>query len=255
MPVSTWFGGEDGSPSAFRVSPSTTMILVKDVQSSSTDGATDSTVIARISVMEELGEPSPMEMSTPPSTAGTTGATGATGPTGSPGAADAGPASSRAPTVQSRASSRTRAARRRRIPRRERVRGRRHDRRTVRSRSWCTKVPQPLRSKTEPASAPDDDRAASARRARRGRSRTSPSRTRPARLAEGEVDRLGVHLREQGHLLLGRPDDEHDVGDADDVDRARPAHALAGDDLDEAVALAEPALLGQPRGVEEHDAR
>src|ERR687890_1582194 len=94
IPVRTWFGGDDGSPRAFRVRPSTTMILVNEVQSSSTDGATDSTVIARISVMEELGEPSPMEMSTPPSTAGTTGATGAVGATGSPGAAEAGPASS-----------------------------------------------------------------------------------------------------------------------------------------------------------------
>src|SRR5918994_1370006 len=104
IPVSTWLGGEDGSPSAFRVSPSTTMILVNEVQSSSTEGATDSTVIARISVMDELGEPSPMEMSTPPSTAGATGATGAVGATGSPGAADAGPASSTEARVHSSAS-------------------------------------------------------------------------------------------------------------------------------------------------------
>src|SRR5688500_14029834 len=104
IPVSTWFGGEDGSPSAFRVSPSTTMILVNDVQSRSTDGATESTVIARISVMDELGEPSPMEMSTPPSTAGTTGATGSVGATGSPGAAETGPASSTAASVHSRVS-------------------------------------------------------------------------------------------------------------------------------------------------------
>src|SRR5215210_2644573 len=89
MPVSTWFGGDDGRPSAFRVSPSTTTILVNEVASSSTDGATESTVIARISVIELLGEPSPMEMSTFPSP-GTTGATGAVGATGSVGAADAG---------------------------------------------------------------------------------------------------------------------------------------------------------------------
>src|SRR3712207_1523920 len=86
MPVSTWFGGEVAMPSAFRVSPSTTMILVNEVARSSTDGATDSTVIARISVMELLGDPSPMEMSTLPSTAGAVGATGAVGAVG---AADA----------------------------------------------------------------------------------------------------------------------------------------------------------------------
>ena len=110
--MSTWFGGDDGSPSAFRVSPSTTMILVNEVASSSTDGAIDSTVIARIRVIEVLGEPSPMEMSTPPS--GTTGATGAVGSTGAVGAADAGPASRAKATVLSTASSSTRAARRRR---------------------------------------------------------------------------------------------------------------------------------------------
>src|SRR3954464_7940219 len=92
MPVSTWFGGEDCIPSAFRVSPRTTMILVNEVARSSTDGAMESTVIARISVIELLGEPSPTEMSTVPAP-GTTGATGAVGLTGAVGAADAGPAS------------------------------------------------------------------------------------------------------------------------------------------------------------------
>src|SRR3954468_4707581 len=98
MPVSTWFGGLCCRPSAFRVSPSTTMILVNEVASSSTDGATASTVTAMIRVIDVLGEPLPIEMSTPPSTAGTAGlvgavgAVGAVGPTGSPGAADAGPA-------------------------------------------------------------------------------------------------------------------------------------------------------------------
>src|SRR3712207_7191824 len=67
MPVSTWLGGEVGSSSAFRVSASTTMILVNEVHSRSTDGATDRIVIARISVIELLGEPLPMEMSTEPS--------------------------------------------------------------------------------------------------------------------------------------------------------------------------------------------
>src|SRR3712207_8447039 len=94
MPVSTVLGGDICMPSAFRVSESTTMILVNDVASSSTAGATESTVIARISVIEVLGLPPPIEMSTPPSTAGTTGAAGAVGSTGAGGAADAGPGSS-----------------------------------------------------------------------------------------------------------------------------------------------------------------
>src|ERR687890_336832 len=104
MPVSTWLGGDVGRPSAFRVSASTTMILVNDVARSSTDGAIDRTVIARMSVIDELGEPSPMEMSTLPSP-GTTGAVGAVGETGSVGAAPAGPASSTVTTVHSSANS------------------------------------------------------------------------------------------------------------------------------------------------------
>src|SRR3954447_6990444 len=111
MPVSTWFGGEVCRPSAFRVRPRTTMILVNDVHNSRTDGATDRTVIARISVIEELGEPSPTEMSTVPAP-GTTGATGAVGVTGAVGAADAGPASTAKATLLSTPSSRTRPARR-----------------------------------------------------------------------------------------------------------------------------------------------
>src|SRR3954453_17003345 len=103
IPVSTWLGGDVGRPSAFRVSASTTMILVNDVASSSTDGAIDRTVIARMRVIDELGEPSPMEMSTLPSpgTRGAVGAVGAVGLTGSPGAAEAGPAISTASTVAS----------------------------------------------------------------------------------------------------------------------------------------------------------
>src|ERR671917_140389 len=107
MPVSTVLGGDICMPRAFRVSDSTTMILVNEVASSSTDGATDSTVIARISVIDVLGEPSPMEMSTFPSpgTAGAVGATGAVGSTGSTGAAEAGPARTTARAVPSTTSS------------------------------------------------------------------------------------------------------------------------------------------------------
>src|SRR3954470_6380729 len=112
MPVSTWFGGEVGSPRAFRVSARTTMILVNEVHSSSTDGAMESTVIARISVIELLGEPSPTEMSTVPAP-GTTGATGATGAAGPAGAATAGAGRRMVAAMLSIASSSTRAARRR----------------------------------------------------------------------------------------------------------------------------------------------
>jgi hypothetical protein len=55
-------------------------------------------------------------------------------------------------------------------------------------------------------------------------------------------------------VLLGGPDDQHDVRDADDVERAGPAQPVAGDDLDDAVALSEPALLGQPRREPQHPA-
>src|SRR5919206_3335573 len=91
IPVSTWLGGELCSPSALRVSPSTTMILVNEVHSSSTDGATASTVIARISVIDVLGVPPPTLMLTDAGPAGAAGATGVAGPFG---AARAGPASS-----------------------------------------------------------------------------------------------------------------------------------------------------------------
>src|SRR3954453_1037153 len=91
MPVSTWFGGDVGRPSAFRVSDRTTRILVNEVTSSSADGAIESTVIARIRVTAVLGLLPPTEMSTPLST---TGATGAVGAVGAVGAAEAGSASS-----------------------------------------------------------------------------------------------------------------------------------------------------------------
>src|SRR3954447_20372331 len=94
MPVSTWLGGDEGSPRAFRVSPSTTMILVNDVASSSTEGAIDSTVIARIRVMELLGEPLPTEMFTPPAPS-TAGSAGGVGAAGAGGAGEAGPAARR----------------------------------------------------------------------------------------------------------------------------------------------------------------
>src|SRR3954452_13127208 len=112
IPVRTWFGGDVWRPSALRVSPSTTMILVNEVASSSTDGAVDRDGIARLSVIELLGEPSPTEMSTVPAP-GTTGATGVVGLTGAVGAADAGPASRAKARLLRRASSSTRAARRR----------------------------------------------------------------------------------------------------------------------------------------------
>src|SRR3954447_13240929 len=112
IPVSTWFGGDEGSPSAFRVRPSTTMILVKEVQRSSTEGAIDSTVIARISVIELLGEPLPTEMFTPPAPS-IAGAVGGGGATGAAGAGEAGPAIRRAATVHSSASATASAAQRR----------------------------------------------------------------------------------------------------------------------------------------------
>src|ERR1700712_2745259 len=91
IPVSTWFGGDVGRPSALRVSDSTTRILVNEVTSSRADGAIESTVIARIRVTAVLGLLPPTEMSTPLST---TGATGAVGAVGAVGAAEAGSASS-----------------------------------------------------------------------------------------------------------------------------------------------------------------
>ena len=54
-PASTWFGGTDCSPSALRVSDSTTKILVKLVTSSSSDGAIASTVTSSSTVIDWLG--------------------------------------------------------------------------------------------------------------------------------------------------------------------------------------------------------
>src|SRR5471030_436169 len=58
-PASTWFGGIVGVPSAFRVSDSTTMILVNAVQSISSEGAIDSTVSSRMMLTVWLGLPMP----------------------------------------------------------------------------------------------------------------------------------------------------------------------------------------------------
>src|SRR3954462_10575980 len=113
MPVITWFGGDCCRPRALRTSDSTTTILVNDVHSSSTDGATESTVIARIRVIELLGLPPPTEMSTPTSDAGAAGSTGAGGAGGEVGAAGAGAATSGTPTTAASVSSRTSASRRR----------------------------------------------------------------------------------------------------------------------------------------------
>src|SRR3954449_11260399 len=88
------------------------MILVNDVASSSTEGAIDSTVIARIRVMELLGEPLPTEVFTPPAPS-TAGAVGGVGAAGAVGPAEAGPARSRTAPVPSSASTITSATRRR----------------------------------------------------------------------------------------------------------------------------------------------
>src|SRR3954447_23916268 len=54
-PASTWFGGTDWSPSALRVSESTTKILVKLVTSNSSDGAIVMTVSSSSRVSDWLG--------------------------------------------------------------------------------------------------------------------------------------------------------------------------------------------------------
>src|SRR3954452_16906833 len=94
MPVSTWLGGDEGSPRAFRVSPSTTMILGNDVASSRPEGGTDITVTARIRLMELRGEPLPTEMFTPPAPS-TAGAVGGVGAAGGGGAGGGGPGTRR----------------------------------------------------------------------------------------------------------------------------------------------------------------
>src|SRR5690349_21546676 len=90
-PASTWFGGTLLSPSALRVIESTTKIFENDVHSSSSAGATDSTVSARMMTIELLGLPSTpptFTLTVPP----TLPADGPAGPTGAA-AAGAAPAS------------------------------------------------------------------------------------------------------------------------------------------------------------------
>src|SRR5581483_758355 len=92
-PASTWLGGTDCSPSALRVSDSTTKILVKLVTISSRDGATASTVTNISTDSDWLGLPPPTLTVTDPSLllvgaspagadglAGAEGAAGAVGP-------------------------------------------------------------------------------------------------------------------------------------------------------------------------------
>src|SRR3954454_9782960 len=99
-PASTWFGGMLGTPSALRVSESTTMILVKLVPRTSSAGATAMIVSSRMMTTGWLGLPPTLSRRTvtEPGFAGATGVTGATGSTtgvtalvvvstGSPGAA------------------------------------------------------------------------------------------------------------------------------------------------------------------------
>src|SRR3954469_11438616 len=86
-PASTWFGGTELRPSAFRVSERTTKIFVKLVTSRSSDGATASTVIVRSSVRLWLGFWPPRFTVTVPGLAGAFGAVGAVGPAGAVGAA------------------------------------------------------------------------------------------------------------------------------------------------------------------------
>src|SRR4051794_36198328 len=85
-PASTWFGGRVGVPRALRARDSTTMILVKLVQSSSSAGATPSTVVSTMIWTTWLGSPG-MLTETLLSLAGVDGALGFVGPLGFSGAA------------------------------------------------------------------------------------------------------------------------------------------------------------------------
>ena len=144
------------------------MILVNEVASSSTDGAIDSTVIARISVIELLGR-AVADGDVHVAVAGHHRRDRRRGVRPGPvGAAEAGPASRTAATVHSsgeqqhqrRTPTGRRGRRRRGAARGQRVMACGPSARAAGARS----VPQPLRSKTEPASAPLEVRAASAGR-------------------------------------------------------------------------------------------
>src|SRR5689334_17520723 len=81
-PTSTWFGGTDGVPRALRVSESTTTILVNDVQSSSTDGATPIRVTSRMIESTWLRCPGTLTVTLPFFTVGDCGPVGSVGATG-----------------------------------------------------------------------------------------------------------------------------------------------------------------------------
>src|SRR5690554_5164499 len=84
-PASTWFGGMDGSASAFRAMARTTKILVNDVIINSSAGATESSVMPSSVMMEAEGSPfGPLiSIDTPPtSSSGEIGSPGGTGSTG-----------------------------------------------------------------------------------------------------------------------------------------------------------------------------
>src|SRR3954466_14845125 len=86
-PASTWFGGTEFSPSAFRVSDRTTKILVKQVTSSSSDGATASTVMVSSRVSDWLGFCPPTLTVTVPAPLGALGPFGGAGALGAAAAA------------------------------------------------------------------------------------------------------------------------------------------------------------------------
>src|SRR5690349_19160251 len=133
-PAITWFGGTAMSPSAFRVMDRTTKILVNAVVMSSSAGATDRAVIARITTIDPLGLPSTPLTSTettgpspvsgsavgaPDGAEGSVGAVGAAGPAGvtwvastTPveGAAEAGAPPSRTAKAARAATARARSA-------------------------------------------------------------------------------------------------------------------------------------------------
>src|SRR5437868_87041 len=81
MPASTWFGGTFCTPSALRVSPRTTKTFVKQVHINNRAGATDSRVIARMTVRDVLGLPTrpPRSTLTPVGPAGDDGPFGPLG--------------------------------------------------------------------------------------------------------------------------------------------------------------------------------
>src|SRR5256885_14882514 len=109
-PASTWFGGTEVRPSAFRTIDRTTKIFVKLVHINSSAGATDSTVSASRMTIELLGlpfgpltvtptvaSPVPVELVTGPT--GGVGAAGTAGGGGARGGAGAGAAETPRPAA------------------------------------------------------------------------------------------------------------------------------------------------------------